>query len=963
MTSRGELSTGGDRSQRIGPEVLAEAEHQTVIGWLRCRAFRCGFGLVLIWVSVIASGSRDALLGQNNVPSANEQPNPQPLAAIQIESHLGSKVLTQLNLVPWLPLSLPGLSVSPLDSQNGSLHPRSLTSGDISGDGLPDLISGFSALEGGQISVHLANRESLYPQSPGAYQRIREGTFKEPFFQAQPLIFELPISPDFLLAGDFDGDLHADVLIGSRDEAAIYLLSNDGQGGLIPPKIRPLPGRPTSLISGEINRRDGVTDFVVAVTGETPDGSTAHQLLVFEHPEGAWQTPDPEVLPMDEAASSLSLALVDPDGWVDVAVAHGNQVTIFHGRDRRLTGEPKIQLAVPPAESSVFSFAWQAVAVQAADLSGDTSRELAVLLAGGQLEVLTWDRERIRQQTVLTADGDQGIRAGLESETLGAAQLLAVRMTGQEKEDLVLLDRARSAQLLFVRSDQIETQGAGRQPMGRVELLSFFQPRAVVPMRLNFDGSTDLIFLSDQAPYLAAITTGLGASFTITSSGEEDDGDLTDNKCAAEPCVEGNCTGPCSWLGAVKQANASGGATITFAVDRVVQPAGGMAIPDINVRVEILGDPNDRPKFISEICTSAFFGVGLLKLNGAESVVRNIEVIGDSVRLRGAGSTVEGSRLALQPLDEIFFLDCPKGLISDAADNTIGGAAAEARNLIAADGLSVLNVGAQVENNWVGLDESGQVAIENQGLSVQGSGHQIKNNVISGVQGLGFFGTPLAAIGVSCSGCAIQGNRVGTNHDGSQLLGNQGWGVLVSSEEGEATNTIGGTLPGLGNIVAGTRAHPDSEFEAFQTGSGIVTLGGLVQGNRIGTDATGTKSGFGNETNGVFVFPGAEVPNLLIGGLVQGAANLISGNGGHGVKLGVLLTGDPVRIQGNYIGIELPASGTSLDPEQARRLPNEKAGVEIGSNGHLVGGEDDRAGNTIAFNRQGGGADSCRKCS
>ena len=98
--------------------------------------------------------------------------------------------------------------------------------------------------------VHLANRESLYPRSLGSYQRIQEGTFQEPFFHAEAVTFDLPIAPDFLLTGDFDGDLRTDVLVASRAEAAVYLLSNDGPGGLRSPKHRQLEGHPTALVSG-----------------------------------------------------------------------------------------------------------------------------------------------------------------------------------------------------------------------------------------------------------------------------------------------------------------------------------------------------------------------------------------------------------------------------------------------------------------------------------------------------------------------------------------------------------------------------------------------------------------------------------------------------------------------------------------------------------------------------------------
>ena len=123
------------------------------------------------------------------------------------------------------------------------------------------------------------------------------------------------------------------------------------------------------------------------------------------------------------------------------------------------------------------------------------------------------------------------------------------------------------------------------------------------------------------------------------------------------------------------------------------------------------------------------------------------------------------------------------------------------------------------------------------------------------------------------------------------------------------------------------------------TGSGIA-----IQGNYIGTDATGTIA-LGNETNGVTISRNASAP--LIGGTIPGAGNLISGNLLNGIAIGDgFLTGTPeAAVQGNFIGIT--ASGTAP-------LENEENGILIDrTDNNLIGGTEPTARNIISVNRTG----------
>src|SRR6185369_9238535 len=106
---------------------------------------------------------------------------------------------------------------------------------------------------------------------------------------------------DFVGAGDFDGDSHWDVVAARRGGNKLYLLSGDGQGGLVDSRAISLQGGVTAMVVGEINRSDGLDDIVVGVSGES-----GAKVLVYEGPEGALRA-KPEVLRLPTEATSLAL--------------------------------------------------------------------------------------------------------------------------------------------------------------------------------------------------------------------------------------------------------------------------------------------------------------------------------------------------------------------------------------------------------------------------------------------------------------------------------------------------------------------------------------------------------------------------------------------------------------------------------------------------------------------------------
>ena len=109
---------------------------------------------------------------------------------------------------------------------------------------------------------------------------------------------------------------------------------------------------------------------------------------------------------------------------------------------------------------------------------------------------------------------------------------------------------------------------------------------------------------------------------------------------------------------------------------------------------------------------------------------------------------------------------------------------------------------------------------------------------------------------------------------GNTISANQGNGVAISasSNGSPSSNIIGGSSAGYANTI--TSNHGAG---IYIYGSG--TIGNLVAGNDIGTNADGD-TGLGNSGNGIEVPNGAD--NTTIGGTVAGSGNVIAGNRNDG---------------------------------------------------------------------------------
>lgn len=295
-------------------------------------------------------------------------------------------------------------------------------------------------------------------------------------------------------------------------------------------------------------------------------------------------------------------------------------------------------------------------------------------------------------------------------------------------------------------------------------------------------------------------------------------------------------------------------------------------------------------------------------------------VIGGSAP--GAGNTIRGHGATNFVSSGLALLDAAEALvenntstgnstgitISGGSDHTIG--TPGAGNVFSSNtsGVSMsFGSGHVFQGNFVGVGANGSSRAANghSGMFLSGALSNIRiggggtgeGNVISGNRNHGVVVSDLIVASPPAEPLIrIQGNRIGTDANGAAALPNDVIGILL--DRGVSDVLVGGTGAGEGNTISGNgldgiRIARSNDFEGGA--NNIVVLG-----NQIGTNAADT--GFlPNGGSGISMFEGAN--DNLIGGVDDGEANVIAGNGSNGVRIkgGSLELTNENTIRGNSI--------------------------------------------------------------
>jgi uncharacterized repeat protein (TIGR01451 family) len=857
--------------------------------------------------------------------------------------------------------------------------PLALASADLDGDGVPDLISGFASGMSGSITVHRGNVQGLWPYGAAALN----GT-PEPFFP-NARTFSLPERPDFVVTGDFNADGRLDVLTGQRGSSALFFLRGDGRGGLLAAKRVELSGTLNALISGDINRADGLTDVIVSVN--TASGPRA---VVYESPKGAISA-EPEIFKLPHAATALALGRFDGGPMNSLAIGAGDQLLIVHGRDRQLSRAASQRTVIAPASITQQTLPFTITAIASGDFTG-TGPAIAALGSDRRVHILEGPlSQRLLSDAALSnpnfipsmqvAHSDGKSTPYIGTLTPGMAtklailrnaghsktsvwiersvvelpsgfsqrvpQLLAARVTGSSQEDILAPDSSNNQVHVLATPRTTQTPRTLSPHAARsativrapMQLLASLQsesaPAAVLPMRLGRHGLNGLVMLQSgqTSPVLMPQDVPPANIFTVTNTLD----------AAKTDAPVGSLRYAMNQVESASGDNGGGSYEIDFNIptsDPGYNPSTGsflirpisesvpgalddFALPPINATVIIDGytQPGASPNTLS-------FG-------------DNAKVL---IQIDGSAATTPGGS-GLVPFNDIGSvfrgLDFTGWTVPDINNNTASGA----------EGIEANGVGDFIEGNFFGTDPTGKVAAPNRigifadngplfgslpGNIIGGTTPQARN-ILSGnnSSGILFLSTAFEA--------QLQGNFIGLDSTGATFVPNPQEANRSNVFDGAGLNgstvTIGGTLPGSANFIAGNGTNVDLN----DLTDGGAASDSNVQGNVIGLNAAGT-AGFPNQGYGVSMLHG--VSNMTIGGTTTAARNVISGN-----LAGVYVFDNSFNniVQGNYIG---------TDPAGAKAIPNVNQGFISGSTGStetaagntLIGGIVPGAGNVISGN-------------
>ncbi|MDQ3010721.1 MAG: putative Ig domain-containing protein, partial [Acidobacteriota bacterium] len=292
-------------------------------------------------------------------------------------------------------------------------------------------------------------------------------------------------------------------------------------------------------------------------------------------------------------------------------------------------------------------------------------------------------------------------------------------------------------------------------------------------------------------------------------------------------------------------------------------------------------------------------------------------------------------------------------IFNAANGNTLGGTTAGAGNVISGnnnDGVQLqdaTSVNNLVQGNYIGLNAAGTAALPNDlsGVRIQSTSNNTVGGTASGARNI-ISGNGQHGIAISFSNNnLVAGNFIGTDVNGTADLGNTLSGVALLF--GGTNNTIGGTTAAARNIISGNDQHG-----VLIIGASDSIFSNFVRGNFIGTNAAGTAA-IANSQDGVNINESADniiggtaagEGNLISGNTLSGVS-IINGNAvGNRIQGNAIYSNGAIGVD---LGNNLVTPNDAGDPDTGENnLQNFPVLTSITSTGTISGSLDSTSANS-----------------
>lgn len=776
-----------------------------------------------------------------------------------------------------------GVEIEPAASSKPTGRPLGLVRADFDNDGMPDLA--VSSVDGttGAIRIFRGNLGAVFPNAPEAREAVAAGTPVGAPFLLPALDVATPVSPEHMIAGDFDGDGNADLAVAKSGDDTVYVLPGIGHAQFGAARSIALAGTVTALAAGDVNRPDGRPELLVGVA----NGRSA-QILVLS---GVTAAGAAAPLSIDIPGNARDIAVGDVTGtrFADVIAATTAGVVLVPGLDSARE-TPVLQVEIASARSDVRSIAL-------GDFSGGYRLDVAILGNNGSIDLLVGPDPL---DTMAKASEKPAIVEEFASTSGGAVRIVAANVSSRTGMDLVALDGAGNSLAIFEGGRVAQAGDAGP-----VALNVAGSPVAALAMRLTPDAIDDLVVVtSESATPVVLQSARLRAPFTVTNTNDSGAGSLRDaidqaNMLSGADSISFNIAGP--------------GPHTIFLLS---------VLPVISETLDI--DGTTEPDFAGTPVV-VLNGTGAGTAHGIDTLgTTNVKIRGLVIRNFSAGAgilinasstaVIEGCYIGTTVTGTVAAANLGGVSVSGGSATTIGGTVAGARNVLSGNmnqGIAVVSSsGTLIQGNYIGITSGGNAPLGN-GLNgvelVDANGAQVGDgtagatNVISSNTAGGGLSNGVYLHGGMSNMNQVSGNIIGLASNGTTVLGNGANGVL-----NDCPNTlIGGPTPLARNIISGNlESGIRVESQSFNC---------FITGNYIGLDVNGTLDR-GNGNEGVWLAGGF---NNSLGGPMPGEGNVISGNQFSGAKVS---GGNGQVVGANLIGLNASGMGA---------IPNSADGVRV----------------------------------